>query len=98
MTIKAPVQPAYGSGNIATPGAGGTGTLALPKTRQVIVTNQGANVVYVKVGGAGISASTSDYPVQPGLQVVLSKSAEDIVLAFNSPAGTTLHAMGGEGW
>lgn len=98
MTIKQPINPSYGSGSVTVIGAAGTGTIVLRDTRQVILTNQGANAVYVKIGAAGIAATTADYPVQPGVQVVITKGGQDNTLAYNSPAGTTLHVMCGEGW
>lgn len=100
MTIKAPVQPNYGSGVINVLGAAGTTTITLlNKTRQVILTNQGANPAYARVGPAGIAAATTaDYAIPPNSQVVITKASEDNTVNLLSPAGTTMHVMAGEGW
>lgn len=98
MSIRQPIQPSYGSGSITVIGAAGTGTIALRDTKQAILTNQGANPVYVRISEAGAAATTADYPVPAGAQVVITKGGNDKILAYNSPAGTTLHVMCGEGW
>lgn len=103
MTIRQPIEPSYGSGVISVLGAAGTATVDLPKTRQVIITNQGANPVYVRVGsvmfGASVpAATTADYPVPPNAQVVITRGSDNTRVNLLSPAGTTVHVMGGEGW
>jgi hypothetical protein len=99
VTIRAPVQPAYTTGLIQVIGAAGTGNAAVPKaSKQMILTNQGANVVYVRMSVGVAAATTADYPVPAGAQVVISKGDGTDTINWNSPAGTTLHHMAGEGW
>ncbi len=99
MTIRAPVQPAYGTGSIVVIGAAGVGSAAINAVaKQVILTNQGANPVYVRVSNNATAANTADYPVPAGAQVVITKGDGDNAIAWNSPAGTTLHYMTGEGF
>lgn len=97
--IEAPVSPAYGTGNAISPGAA-PGTAAIIKgNRQQILTNLGANVCYVRIGKNGMpAASTSDYPVPAGAQLVVTRSIDDDTIGFISPLGTTLHTIGGEGY
>lgn len=98
MTIKAPVQPGYGSGQVLTPAAGAaTATLTIG-SKQLILTNLGTNPCYVRVGQSVANASTSDYPVPAGAQVVITKAMGDNQLSHISAAGTTLHVMLGEGF
>ena len=99
MTIKAPVQPAYGSGQTVTPAAGAATITLTPGSKQLILTNLGTNPCYVRVGQTTVAnASTSDYPVPAGAQVVISKAMADDKLSHISAAGTTLHVMNGEGF
>lgn len=99
MTIKAPVQPGYGTGQTLTPGAAAaTATLTIG-SKQLILTNLGTNPCYVRIGQTTVAnASTSDYPVPAGAQVVISKSMADDKLSHISAAGTTLHVINGEGF
>ena len=97
MTIKAPINPSYTSGQIVTPAAAAA-SINIPQTKQVCLTNLGVNVCYVRIGQAGIAATTADYPVPPGIQVIVTKQETDTVLSHISAAGTTLHVMAGEGF
>ena len=99
MTIKAPIQPGYGTGQTLTPGAGAATATLTPGSKQLVLTNLGANPAYVRVGGADIgSATVADYPVPAGAQVVISKADQDNKLSHISPLGSTLHVMNGEGF
>jgi hypothetical protein len=99
MTVKAPVQPVYGSGQTLTPAAA-SATVAIPRgNKQEIVTNLGLNVGYFRIGKAGLgSATIADYPVPPGAQVVVTRSEDDDQMSHMSPLGTTFHIMNGEGF
>jgi hypothetical protein len=99
MTIKAPVQPGYGTGQVLTPAAGAATATLTPGSKQLILTNLGANVAYVRVGTTGLAAaSTADYPIPAGAQVVITKAMGDDKLSHISATGTTLHVMSGEGF
>lgn len=99
MTTRAPVQPAYGSGQTAA-SAAGSATVAIPRgNKQEVLTNLGANVCYVRIGASGLGPATAaDYPIPPGAQVVVTRSDDDTQMSHISPTGTTLHYMGGEGF
>jgi hypothetical protein len=96
--ITAPFFPQYGTGALVTPGAASASSTVQKGTKNVILTNGGLNVCYVKLGQSGISASTADFPVLAGTQVALSKDQDFDTIAYISAAGTTLHIMNGEGW
>jgi hypothetical protein len=99
MTIKAPVQPGYGTGQTLAPGAASATITMTGGSKQLILTNLGANPAYVRVGGADIKPATvADYPVPAGAQVVITKAADDNKLSHISPLGTDLHVMNGEGF
>lgn len=93
-----PFNPAYGSGQVVAPAAGALAVTNLNKGDQnVVVTNLGANVCYVRVSDAG-DASTADYAVPAGAQVCLTKAPEQQRLSYISASGTSLHIMTGNGW
>lgn len=98
MTIKAPIQPAYTTGQTLSPGAASAVATITRGNKQQILTNLGANVCYVRIGVGAIVATAADYPVPAGAQVVVTRSEADTALAHISPLGTTLHVMNGEGF
>lgn len=96
--IKAPFQPAATQGQTVAPAAASAAITMGFGNKNICFTNLGANVCYVRIGPAGIIASAADYPVLPNSQIVLSKQQDDNTMAHISAAGTTLHAIPGEGW
>lgn len=59
-----------GTVNIAATTSSGTVTLTTtPLNRKdVIVYNSGATIAFIKFGGSGVTAATTDTPIAPGLQ------------------------------
>jgi len=99
MTIKQPFAPAYGSGQTVTPAAAAATVTLTKGSKQVILTNLGTNVCYVRIAeGTVANASTADFPVPPNWQVPITKSEQADKLSHISSAGTTLHIMNGEGF
>jgi hypothetical protein len=98
MTTKAPVQPCYKTGQTVSPGAGAATANLTTGSKQLILTNLGANPAYVQVGSGTFAATIADYPVPAGAQVVITKAMGDDKLSHISPLGTTLHVMNGEGF
>lgn len=94
----APFNPAYTSGQVVTPAAGAASINVNAVSKQVCLTNLGANVCYVRCSDVAISATTADYPVPPGMQVLITKQDGHNILSHISAAGTTLHVMTGEGF
>lgn len=90
-------NPSYTKGQVVTPAAAAVSVALDNSTRSVCLTNLGAAVCYVRVGTGTIAATTSDYPIPSGAQVIISKGEDDNVLSHISAAGTTLHIITGEG-
>lgn len=100
MTARQPFQPAYGTGQNFTTGAA-SASITLPRgTKQVALTNTGANPGYVRITAAASAATTADYKVPAGAQVVVSKADDDVVLSHIQDAAgtTTMNVICGEGF
>jgi hypothetical protein len=99
MTIKQPFAPSYGSGQTVTPAAAAATITLTPGSKQLMLTNLGAAVCYVRIGqGSVANASTVDFPIPPNFQVPITKSSDADKLSHISAAGTTLHIINGEGF
>jgi hypothetical protein len=96
MAAQQPVNPQYGSGQTLTSGA--SADVAVPPTKQLVLTNYGAYVFYVRCGAAAQTATAADFPVPPGCQVTITKDADHLHMAHYAPTATTGHVMGGEGF
>lgn len=93
-----PFNPAYGSGQVVAPAAAAAAVTNLNKGDQnVVLTNLGANVCYVRIADAG-DATTTDYPIPSGAQVSLTKAPGQTRLSHISASGTSLHIITGNGW
>lgn len=89
-------NPHYGSGQVVTPAAA-SANITIAEGRNVVLTNLGANICYIRVGESSQTATTADFPVPPGAQVSITKDARHLNLAHISAAGTTLHVIVGLG-
>lgn len=105
MSVIAPFAPHYTRGQVVAPAAASASIKIGLHKKSLCLTNLGTNVCYVRVSqsdplfpNADISASTADYPVLPGAQVVVSKPTDTDTLSFISAAGTSLHVISGEGF
>lgn len=100
MTARQPIAPAYGTGQAVAPAAASAVATLTPGSNQLVLTNLGAAVCYVRVANAGDVpvATSNDYPIPAGAQVVITKGQRQDALAHISAAGTTLHIMNGEGF
>jgi hypothetical protein len=98
MNVLEPLIPNYGSGVTLTAGASALSTPLNDDSKSIIITNLGANVAYIRIGGSSSVATTSDYPVLPYSQAVLTKSLGNNTLSYISASGATLHVMNGQGW
>lgn len=93
-----PFNPAYGSGQVVTAAAAAAAVTNLNKgDQQVVVTNIGSNIGYVRVADTG-DATTADYAVPAGAQVPLTKAPGQTRLSYISALGTSLHIITGNGW
>lgn len=92
-------SPGYGSGKVVTAGGTSASTTLAPGSHSMMLTNLGANVIYVRSGGAGVVAvDEADYPVLPGQQVTVTRRFDDTHVAYISASGGDLHIMKGEGF
>lgn len=98
MSVNAPFCPSYTQGQSASAGAAAASITIGKGAKNLCITNLGANVAYVRAGASGIEATTADYPVPGGAQVVVSKDEAHDTLSHISASGTTLHVIPGEGW
>jgi hypothetical protein len=96
--IIAPFAPAYTQGQVVAPAAAAASIAINSEAKNVCLTNLGANVCYVRIGNAPIAATTADYPVPVGMQVLITKGDGQNTLSYISAAGTSLHVLPGEGF
>lgn len=99
MSAHQPANPAYGLGQTVAVATTSTAfTLAAP-SKQVIVTNTGANPIYVRITPAGGAATTADMIVLPSQQVILTKFADTLAGAMIATGGaSTAHIIPAEGF
>lgn len=99
MTIKAPFNPSYTRGITVTPAAASANSEIATDSKQICMTNLGANVCYIRIGdSATMAATTADYPIPSGAQLVVTRDPSQTRIAYISAAGTTLHILPGEGF
>ena len=98
MSTFIPFNPAYTSGQTKTSAALAASFSVAAGTNQVCITNTGSYIAYVRIGVGSFSATTADYPVLAGSQVVLTKAQDDTVVSHISTSGTTLHFICGSGF
>lgn len=94
----APFNPAYTQGQVVAPTGTAASITVNATSKNVCLTNLGANVCYVRLSDVAISATTSDYPVPPGIQCVITKQDGHNTLSHISALGTSLHVIVGEGF
>src|SRR5262245_15112562 len=98
MSNITPFCPAYTQGQLVAPAAAAASININKESKQVCLTNLGANVYYVRVSDVAISATTADYPAPAGMQLIITKGDGQGILSHISSAGTSLHVIVGEGW
>jgi hypothetical protein len=98
MSALQPFNPAYTSGQSVAPAAAAASININAVSKQVCLTNTGANICYVRCSDVAISATAADFPVLPNSQAIITKADGHSILSYISAAGTTLHVITGEGW
>lgn len=90
-------NPAFGNGQIVSVGTTSTAITLPVQSKQLILTNQGANMIYVRcIPGA---ATTADACIPPNEQVVITKFADTVAItAIAATGATNLHVMPAEGF
>jgi hypothetical protein len=71
--------------------------VALPGGTVVVVYNTGSNAAYVTLGGAGVTAITSDDFVPAGGWMAFAVGSNAYLAAIETAGGTTLNLSGGSG-
>jgi len=102
MAVMQSFAPGYGSGVVVTAGAASAAAALLGATSTALcLTNTGTDVAYVRtgLGTAGLTATTADYPVLGGQQVVITVNSDHTAFAYIAPSGApVLQVMRGEGF
>lgn len=102
MTIRQPFMPKYGSNQVIVAAAATAARVLIAGgNKQIRFLNPGADIVYVRTysSATGVqSATTADFPVGVNQAVTLTKDEQHDTLTYFSTAGTTFHAMPGEGF
>lgn len=98
MTVVVTFAPAYTQGQTVSPAAASASVAIGRGAKTICLTNTGSAICYVRTGVSGVAATTADYAVPVGYQVTISKPQDHTHLAYISAAGTTLHAIPGEGF
>ena len=99
MSVLQPFNPTYGSNQVLTAGASSLNAAIASGNKQVIVTNSGTNIGYVKITtDPAATASTADMPILPKTLITLTKPMDSAYIAYISATGTTIQVITGEGW
>lgn len=103
MSVLAPFCPKSGSTVTGTAGASQDKNVD-PASKQILVSNFGAAVMFVRIKAAGdtAAATAADCPILPNQALVLTKSGGSVetgqsVVAIFGTAGT-FYITSGEGW
>ncbi len=99
MAIDVTFNPAYTKGITVAPAAASASSAIGFGSKALCITNLGSVVVYVRVGGSGVAATTADYPILPITQLSISKEQDETHVAYLVSSGTgSLHIIPGEGF
>lgn len=101
MAALQPFSPHYGSGQTVTATSAAAASVTINSNSfNVMVTNTGAQIAYVRVGTDSATATAADFPVLAGSQAAITKGSGQNILSYIGVAAgdTTLHIMTGEGW
>jgi len=89
--------PMYGTGQTLTSTSSSASATITGQGDNIVISNTGANVAYVRLANDAAAATTADYAVLAGSQINLGKIRGVTSLRHISPSGTTLHVIEGEG-
>jgi len=98
MSSQSPFNPSYTQGKSVTASAAAASVSFNGVDKQLVITNTGTNIAYIRTGTGAFSATTADMPILPGTQVSITKGDGAVTFSYISALGTTLHAIPGEGW
>jgi hypothetical protein len=100
MAAIQPFSPAYNSGQTVTATTTAASATINGNSLNVLVTNTGSNIAYVRIASSAVTATASDMIILPSTQVSLTKSFGDTIISYLGVAAgnTSLHIMTGEGF
>ena len=100
MAVQASFEPSYTRGITVAPSTASASSVIGVGSKSLVFTNLSESVIaYVRVGNAGITASTADYPLLPNSQISVSKCQDDTHVAYITASGTgSVHIIPGEGY
>lgn len=100
MAAIQPFSPHYTSGQTVTATTTAASATINGSSLNVLVTNTGSNIAYVRISGAATTATAADMIILPNTQVSLTKGYGETILSYLGVAAgnTTLHIMTGEGF
>jgi hypothetical protein len=100
MAVQASFEPNYTRGITVAPGTASASSVIGFGSKALVFTNLSPTVIsYIRVGNAGITASTADYPLLPNSQISVSKCQDDTHVAYITSSGTgSIHIIPGEGY
>jgi len=100
MAAIQPFSPHYTSGKTVTATTTAASTTVNGSSLNVLITNTGSNIAYVRIAGVAVTATAADMIILPSTQVSLTKSFGDSIISYLGVAAgdTTLHIMTGEGF
>ena len=104
-----PFGPYYGKTQTAAVNGAGAFTGLPASSKQLVLTNVGTVVIYVRatIASDATAASAADMPVLPNSQITISKSGNDTdgspqgwtrLAYFSAGAGSSLSVTPGDGW
>ncbi len=96
---NSPFSPAYGRGTTVAPASVSAVSQVGGNTQTLCLTNLGAYTAYIRCAEDNSAVATAaDYPIPPGMQVVITKPREYTFVAYYAATTTSLHVMPGEGF
>jgi hypothetical protein len=97
MAVYSAFIPKANGGTSVSPASSSDSVTIGQGSKAIRFVNTGENLCYVRVGPAGITASSADTPVLPLSSLIVGKGQDDDTVAYISADGTELHIQPGEG-
>lgn len=100
MTIKAPVNPIYGSASGVAATSTAQTVVLKARSKQLMITNTGPDAAYVRITPNVLAATSADAILPPNSMPIVFTKFEDILSISVVSGGTTsnLHIMPCEGF
>lgn len=89
MATTIAFNPAYTQTDSVSVTTSSDSTLCGQGSSSLCLTNTTSQLCYVRVGVAGVAATTADFPVLGNSQMIITKDVEHTTVAAITPTGTT---------